>query len=292
MVMIRDNKGIERYSLTEPEYKFIMRGKEKITHEDQEFWVAFGGDTGVGKSLKSMLHMFPIFPGLTVKEICFDREEFVNCVLEAKKGTGIICDESISVFFSRSSMTKEGRLVSELAAQIRQKNLAIFLNIPEVISLDWTIQKKLNAYIHCWESRKKIGGKLKTIKGNCAIYPEIPGAPYRTRILDYIRKKRSNPLHTQHRPDYWITTPGNPIGEGFKRPWYPVDEAAYRKKKEAILDKYAPGHVETSKQTIMRDKAIYLLKEHTGKSFRELQDMLDMPRTTIQDAIRRYKGDV
>lgn len=292
MVMIKDNDGIERYSLTQKEYDFVMRGKEKITKEDQEFWVCFGGDTGTGKSLKSMQYMFPIFRGLSIKHVCFDKEETITAIIEAKKGTGLILDESISILFSRASMTTQGRLIAELIAQIRQKNLAIFLNIPEVLSLDWIAQRKLNAYIHVWESRYKIGSKLTTFKGNGAIYPELPSEPYRTKIIDYMKKKRSNPLHTPHRPEPWITIKGNPIGEDHKKPWYPVDEAQYREKKESILDKYKPGHKEVSKELAQRDKAIYLLKEHTGKTYRELQEMLGLSISTLHDTIKRYKGGI
>jgi ABC-type uncharacterized transport system YnjBCD ATPase subunit len=172
-MMIKDKEGVERYSLSENEVQLLDRIKEKITKEDQEVWVCFGGDTGCGKSLKSMWWMYYIHPELNINQVCFSKEEFINAVIAAKPSTGIIADEAISIFFSRASMTKEGRLITELANQIRQKNLAIFLNVPNVVSLDGLIQEKLNAYIHIWESREnKADGKV-TIKGNGAVYVEM-----------------------------------------------------------------------------------------------------------------------
>ena len=290
--MIKDNEGIERYSVHKDVYAMLMRLKQKINHEDQEAWLCFGGDTGTGKSLKSMHWMFPIFSGLKVEHICFDREEFISAVLKAKKGEGIICDESISIFFSRASMTKEGRLVSELAAQIRQKNLAVFLNIPEVMTLDWTIQRKLNAYVHVWENRCKKHGRLVTYKGNAAIYPEMPGNPYKTRILYYLKQKKANPMRSPKRPSYWATVPGKPIGATFKKPWYPTGEKLYRDKKESILEKYKPGQAEVPKRILQRDKAIWLLHSKVKMTQQELSKQLDLPRMTIMDAVRRYKAPV
>ena len=183
-------------------------------------------------------------------------------------------------------MTKEGRLVSELSAQIRQKNLAIFLNIPEVLTLDWTIIKKLNAYIHVWESRKIINKKLTTIKANAAVYPELPSNPFRTKIITYMRRKRSNPMLSQSRPFPAVVEPGNPIGENFKKPWYPVPEDKYRAKKESILDKYDVKKGVIPSSMMQRNKAMALLKERTTMSIREIAKALNMGRNAVDNGIK------
>ena len=95
--MIKDNKGIERYSLPQNIHGVLMKIKEKITKEDQEVWLCFDGSTGTGKSLMAQRWMFAIFPGLRIEHVCFDKQEFIDAVLNSEKSTGIICDESISV---------------------------------------------------------------------------------------------------------------------------------------------------------------------------------------------------
>jgi len=296
MVMIKDNDGVERYYLKQQVYDLLMRVKEKITEEDQECWICFGGDTGCGKSLMSMRWMFPIFRELTINEVCFDKKEFINCVLQAKKGTGIICDESISILFSRGSMTKEGRLIAELIAQIRQKNLAVFLNIPQVISLDWTAQHKLNAYVHVWESRRVTNGNIRTLKGNAAVYPEMSNKPYRTKIIDYMRRKKANPMMVKKRPSPLCTVEGDMIGGNCKKPWYPVEESKYREKKESVLKKYDPDKPKLTplqeRQMKQRDKAIILLREQLGMSFGEIAKALDMSKSGVHDLFLRNKGGV
>lgn len=287
---IHDQKGVYRYSVDDTVYQILQRLKQKITEEDQEAWVAFGGDTGSGKSLKAQHWMHVIYPGLKVNHICFDRDEFIEAVITAKKGTGIIADEGISIFFSRASMTKEGRLIAELVAQIRQKNLAIFLCIPEPLSLDWTVRNKLNLYVHVWENRETIGNRIVTLKGNAAVYPEMPGAPFATKLFNHIRVKKSNPMAKGKRPAPYCHEKGNPIGKTFKKPWYPVGEEPYRAKKEDVLKKYMAKKAAPDKNLLIRNRALKMLEEETNLSKRSIASRLEMPWSTFKRAISSNIG--
>jgi len=237
MVMIKDNEGIERYSLSTDIYNLIQVIKNKINHDDSQFLCIISGGVGSGKSLFAQWLGFAIDPTLTEDRICFNKKEFIDAILKYRNKV-IIADEGIAVFFSRASMTKEGRLISELMAQIRQKNLCILICIPEILTMDWTILKAANMAVHVWEDKKKINGRTVTIKGNCAIYPELPNDPFKTKIVNYLKKKRNNPFAKVYRPNPWATQPGTPKAEGFKDPWYPIGEEVYRQKKEAVLQKY------------------------------------------------------
>ncbi len=287
MVMIKDREGKERYSIDKGVHKLLLRLKEKVKKEDQEAWVGFGGDTGSGKSLKAQHWMYSIFPGISIKEICFSKEEFINAVLDAKKGTGIIADEGISIFFSRASMTKEGRLIAELIAQIRQKNLIVFLCIPEPLTLDWTVQKKLDVFVHVWENRVKKNGRFVTLKGNAALFPELPSLPLKSLLFNYLRVKKSNPSNYKNRrPSPALYEKGNPIGKTFKKPWYPVGEKEYRKKKEGVLEKY---RAKTEGEEVNKDRevSIKLMTElrKRGVSYRNIATACGKSVSTVHDTI-------
>lgn len=295
MVEILDKEGIKRYSIDNSVYKFLQRAKEKVMNEDQEVWIGFGGNTGVGKSLKAQRWLYAIYPDLNIKDVCFDKPEFINAVINAKKGQGIIADEAISIFFSRSSMTKEGRLISELVAQIRQKNLLIFLCIPEVLTLDWTILSKLVAYCHVYESRQTINGKTYTIKANAKLYPEYIRNKMRTKIIEYFKIKRRNPAARIKRPRAMLREKGDLCIPG-KVPWYPVGEQVYKSKKEDILKKYTEGAdkkkgLSERDQTykLRADKAIYVLAKHKGMSELDIVRTLNMPNSSVHRAIIRGK---
>lgn len=237
MVMVKDNEGIERFSLSSDMYNLVLQIKKKIHEDDSQFLSVIWGDVGCGKSVLAQHLGFAIDPTLSEDRICFTKQEFIDAVVKYRNKV-IIADEGIALFFSRASMTKEGRLMSELMAQIRQKNLCILICVPEVLSLDWLILKSTDLVMYVWENKQVINGRHVTMKGNAALFPEIAGYPFRTRIIHYLKTKKRNPYAKIGRPTPWITHKGNPKGEGFKQPWYPVGEEIYRKKKESILDKY------------------------------------------------------
>ena len=304
--MIKDREGNERFFVSQKYLDMLNRIKDKINNEDQEFWIAYvakNAATGVGKSLRAMRDKYIINPDGNIEEVCFSKEEFINTVLDAKKGDVIICDEAISIFFSRGSMTKEGRLVAEISNQIRQKNLCIMLCVPEVLSLDWLIQKKLNCVVIIWEDRKNQGDKRTTIKGCCAIYPEIPGMPLKSLFINYQRRKKTNPMLSTKPPQPFFREPGDSIT---KKPWYPFGEDAYRKKKESVLEKYrtkpedttlkdakAAEMVEKEKETHptereIKEKIIYDLRTNKKYAFAAISRMLDIPSSTIRDYYARF----
>tara|TARA_R100001530_G_scaffold109433_2_gene76830 strand:+ start:1930 stop:2910 length:981 start_codon:yes stop_codon:yes gene_type:complete len=237
MVMIKDKDGVERYSLSTEAYKFCMRIREKIQKEDQQVLGIVFGKVGCGKSVLAQHLGYAIDPTLDITKVCFTKEEFIDAVINSKHQV-IVADEGISMFFSRASMTKEGRLMSEIMAQIRQKNLCVLICVPDVMSMDWLVLNATNFVLYVWESRKKIGKKLVTTKGNAALFPELPSDPYKTKIIRYLQAKKRSFHKKMRRPTEFCQFPGNPIGETYKPAWYPVGESAYKKKKEAILDKY------------------------------------------------------
>jgi hypothetical protein len=260
MVMIKDNEGIERYSLSTDIYTLTQVIKNKINNDDSQFLCIISGGVGSGKSLFAQWLGFAIDPTLSEDRICFNKKEFIDAILKYRNKV-IIADEGIAVFFSRASMTKEGRLISELMAQIRQKNLCILICIPEILTMDWTILKAANMAVHVWEDKKKINNRTVTIKGNCAVYPELPNDPFKTKIVNYLKKKRNNPFAKVYRPNPWATQPGTPKAEGFKEPWYPIGEEVYRQKKEAVLQKY---RVKEEEEPKINKKSI---REHTQIEF-------------------------
>jgi hypothetical protein len=237
MVMIKCKEGIERYSLSKPINMLAERCKQKIHEEDSQVLGIIYGGVGSGKSVFAQHFGHAIDKDLDVTRVCFNKQEFIDAILNSRKRV-IIADEGISIFFSRASMTKEGRLISELMAQIRQKNLCVFICVPEPLSVDWLILKEANFLCEVFEEAIDLNGRKVKTKGSVFLYPEISGTPFKTRMLHYLKSKRSNPLRRNRKPTPPITQKGNPIGETFKKPWYPVGEEAYRKKKEAVLEKY------------------------------------------------------
>jgi len=249
MVMIND-----KFSISEDLYDFLMRCKEKMFEEDSMVLGILWGDVGSGKSLKAQHMGYVIDTELDIDRVAFDKEEFIRAIIKNRQKV-IVGDEGISLFFSRASMTKEGRLISELMDQIRQKNLCIIICVPKLLSLDWSILESANFVGYVWESKKEINGKRRTIKGNLALYPKFVDKDYKMEIIDYLKiKKRSLAKKYRSRPEPFLTQPGEPIGKSFKKPFYPVGEYKYRTKKEAILDKYMKPQIDPKIELINKMK--------------------------------------
>ena len=56
--------------------------------------------------------------------------------------------------------------------------------------------------------------------------------------VNFLRIRKSNPMFRAKRPIPVFKEPGDPYGDNYKHPFYAVPELEYRKKKEAILQKY------------------------------------------------------
>ena len=188
-------------------------------------------------------------------------------------------------------MTREGRLIAELIAQIRQKNLAIFLNIPSVLTLDMTAQDKLNALVHVFEGRYKINDRMVTHKGNAHVFMDP------RYILSCLRRKRINPVMSDTKVYPTYTVKGDPIGDTFKKPWYPVGEEAYRAKKENILEKYRHvlkgGAPISTEGGVIRKKAspeVVMALISAGYTIKHVAKELSTSESTVKRIIARFKA--
>ncbi len=289
MVMIKDKSGVERYSISTKLNELLGRCHTKINHEDSMVIGIFCGDVGSGKSLAAMKCGHVVDPTIDISRIAFDKDEFVDAVIKNRKKV-VVGDEGIALFFSRGSMTKEGRLMAEIMAQCRQKNLCVFICVPELLSIDWLILKAANFVAYVWESKKQIHNNLVTVKGNMALYPALPGNDYKMRLIDWKKKKKGSLSFNKRLPEPYHEEAGNPIGPTYKKPWYPVDEEKYRAKKESILHKYKrldkKAH-NAPKGISGRNKAIrYLRKEHSME-IRDIAKIVGMSKSTVHEILKR-----
>ena len=283
MVKIYNSEGKRVFYVGKDIYNLAMRIKQKINEEDQESWQAMIGDTGCGKSVFGQHWGYLIDKTLdrkidpdSINRICFSVEEFIKAVNNAKKGQVVIADEAISIAFSRAAMTKGGRKIAQFKDQIRQKNLCIILCIPDLLDLDYSFIKKIDILFYVWESRIMHNGRMQTLKGNFACYPELKGfgsrGMLRTKFHIYQKIKKANPFKRNPKPTPLYTQKGSPVT---KVPFYPVGRTAYLKKKNSILKKFDEKEEEkplTDRQKHVmnqRNKAFAVLKI-TARSVNEI----------------------
>lgn len=217
--------------------RFLDRARDKILNEDSQVIGILFGKVGSGKSVVAQKWGYYISPTLSMDKIAFDKSQFIQAVLKSRKEC-IIADEGIAIFFGRAAMTKEGRLMAEIMGQIRQKNLIVFICIPDILSVDSSILAQADFIARVYETRKLINGRMVTIKGNVDLYPHLKNYSFKDRFIQYMKLKRNNPLVNPPKPLPCLREPGEPYGETFKDAFYAVDKAEYIAKKESILKKY------------------------------------------------------
>ncbi len=226
------------FAISEKYLNFILRIKDKILNEDTQVTGIIWGKVGSGKSVRGHEILYLVSGDkANIDKIAFNKDEFIKAVLSSKQ-EAILGDEGIAIFFSRGAMTKEGRLMAELMAQCRQRNLLILICIPDILNVDSMILSMANFGIDVWESKKKIGQKSVTIKGNMRLWPRFKGNDYLERIIQYLRFKKSNPLKYAQVPYPYLMEAGSPYGEGYKPAFYACNREEYIKKKASILEKY------------------------------------------------------
>lgn len=280
MVKIYDKNGKKRFSVSTNTHRFLMRCRDKIQdpQEDNQMLGAFWGKVGCGKSLTAQHFAYIIDPTLSISRICFNKEEFINAVLDNKRKV-IIGDEGISLFFTRNVMTKDGRLMSEIMDQIRQKNLCVFICVPKLLSIDRDILSEVDFVAHVWESRETIDGNKVTVKGNVAFYPRLKGKDYAKNIIRYLRDSKANKKHKFKQYPAWMEK-GTRIMKTTKA-WFVTGEAQYRRKKESILDKYR----QTNKQT-----RVELIKEMKNKNPALTDEMIAKSFGLRRETVNRYRN--
>lgn len=100
-----------------------------------------------GKSTLTAQAAAYLSPDITVDDCCFETEEFKERVIGAEKYQSVIFDESITGMFSRKVMHDVNKTMVEMFAQMRQKNLFVFVVIPSIFDMDAYFSKHRSRFL-------------------------------------------------------------------------------------------------------------------------------------------------
>ena len=255
-VPILDANGNKLFSFRPQFYKFLQRCKTKINTEDTQVLGILWGGVGCGKSVLAQKIAYTITNKLSLDKIAFSKNEFIQAVLVSEREV-IIADEGIAIFFGRGAMTKEGRLMAELMAQIRVKNLFVLICVPDILSIDAMVLAQANFIAHVYESREIHNNKLRIIKGNVNVYPDMAHYSFKDNIIRWLKLKRSNPMYREKKPPFYCRQKGDIYHKDQKDGgFYAVDKDAYITKKLSVFDKYKK-EIEKTERKRLRGKKEY-----------------------------------
>ncbi len=262
MVQVKiPNSDISYYMNDRLEKNLETKIIPSLHKKDKDCIIAIDGGEGCGKSTLAMQIGKRVDPTLDLSRIVFDAESFKQAIFKAKKGQCVIYDEAFTGLSSRTSLSGINTALVSLMMQMRQKNLFVILVLPTFFLLDkYAALFRTVALFHVYEN--------KGVRGYFRVY----------------NKSKKKYLYLYGKKDYSYTAKGKQnefIKTKFKGRFYGVfalgDEKVedkYRKKKAKALEETQKNPLSAGqlKYKDQRDRAIFLLRKFTGKSYQELEE--------------------
>lgn len=118
---------------------------KKVIKKDWDMVFCYDGYEGSGKSIKAQQDAFYCDPTLKVERLAFTPFQFRKAIMNAKQYQSVIYDEAYTGLSSRATMSMINRALVSMLAEIRQKNLFVFVVMPCFFDLD--------KYVALWRSR-------------------------------------------------------------------------------------------------------------------------------------------
>ena len=221
---------------------------KKVIKKDWDMVFIVDGKEGCGKSDLAQKCAFYCDPTLTIDRVCFSAKEFKNAINKAQKYEAVIFDEAYSSLSSRGAMSEVNRILVGLLAEIRQKNLFVFIVLPCFFELD--------KYAGVWRSIALIHvySRDQFERGYFSFYNQ--------------QKKKTLYMHGKKFYEYNIA----PNFRGRFTKGYIINEEIYRAKK--LLSLTHKDKDTKSNFMDQRDGLIYLLHDVLGLSSREISEKL------------------
>jgi len=241
----------------------------KIVKKDWDFVFCLDGMEGGGKSTFAIQMALYLDPTLTLDRIVFDAQDFEKEVINAKKYQAVIYDEAITGLYSREAMQHINTTLTKLLAQIRQKNLFIFVIIPTFFDLD--------KYVAMWRSR-----------GLFHIYTKDFNRGY---FVFYDHEKKKN-LYAKGKKFYNYHLQ-KPNFKGRYTKYNPFLKAYQKKKFQSLKDRL--NH--QTNTMLQRNRLISHVHLEGGLSQREIAHIVGVSQSTINWVIskeleqKKRKGD-
>jgi len=113
-----------------------LSAAKDMTKKDWDWVFVVDGIEGCGKSVLAQQLAKFCDPTLDINRICFSPDEFKKAVINCKQYQAIVYDEAYGGLNSRQAMTQTNRTIVSMLAEIRQKNLFVFIVLPTFFDLD------------------------------------------------------------------------------------------------------------------------------------------------------------
>jgi len=241
--------------------------------------IIFDGRSGLGKTTLSsqtacFLHnevekyMGEKTPEFNLDCLCWTPDDFVNKLQHATKGQIIILDEGM-ILSNRSTMSEMNRMVINMMAMIRSKQIFVILNINSIFDMDKNLSlHRADVLVHLYAEDDRFATRGR--------YMVIPSAKGRLKNL-YIYGKKL----------YDYSKASSAFHDKFTS-FFPFDNDEYERRKQlAIMNYTSNGKTTGSKVRQSRDYAVKYLSENYDLKVDELAQAFQLNERTIYDILKK-----
>lgn len=238
----------------------------RVIKRDLDMVFSIDGGEGAGKSVLTMQCAYYVDPTLTLERVAFTPTEFRHAIINAQPYQSVIYDEAYTGLSSRATMSLINRTLISMLAEIRQKNLFVFVVMPTFFDLD--------RYVAIWRSR--------------ALIHVYFGDDFERGYFAFYNTDKKKDLYINGKKFYGYSKP-RPNFSGRFTNYYPIDEAAYRLKKKNSLIAREKSVEEAEKRREIEaelfERIMNLSKDipHNTK-----MEILGMPSATYFRKIKQY----
>ena len=242
---------------------------KKAILEDWDMVFVVDGYEGSGKSVLAQQMAKYCDPTIGLDRIVFTPKEFIEAIKKSKQYEAIIYDEAFRGMSSRAAMSAINRTLMSVLAQIRQKNLFVFIVIPSIFELD--------RYAAVWRSRALIHVYTKD--------------NFKRGSFAFFDQNRKKDLYMLGKKYFSYRKPPSNFYGSFSN-GYVVDEPDYRKKKVEALDMEGNGHALGKLETKYRERFVIEM-DHSmknGGNWKEIAVRQGLTQATLREVYDRVKN--
>lgn len=245
-------EGTEKqYSMDGYLYENLKLAKTVIK-KDWDMLFIVDGYEGSGKSVMAQQMAFFCDPTLTNERVVFTPKGFRKAIMGAEKYQAVVYDEAYTGLSSRATMSLINRTLTSMLAEIRQRNLFVFVVMPCFFDLD--------RYVALWRGRALI--HVYTADG------------FERGYLAFYNVDKKKDLYITGKKFYSYKKP-RPNFTGRFPNHYTVDEKEYKKNKRNSL-------IDREKKVEEAEK----LREVQSEMFRRFMELKDDIKEKIPNHIQ------
>ena len=197
--------------------KTNMDRAKEIIKKDWDMVFVVDGMEGSGKSVLAMQIAKYLDPSFNIDRVVFNPFDFSQAIIHAKKFEAVVYDEGFTGLSARATMSTINRSLVTMLAEIRQKNLFVFVVMPTFFDLDRNVA--------LWRSRALFH-----------VYAE----GFKRGSFSFFNSERKKNIYIFGKKTYSYNCKGSmskPNFYGSFTNYYVLDQDLYRRKKKAALER-------------------------------------------------------